>query len=95
MEEKPVELTTRNVIGIIIFSLGLLFIIGTVGSLDYAFECGKATTGADLITAIIRTMIGLVACGVAIPIGGSMYCTEQETDTRENEDEEVENYGNQ
>lgn len=83
---RQVKFTPRNVVGAIIFALGILAILGAVGRGDYAYEIGQAYTSADMRREAIQIVVGLAVCAVAVPIGGAVYYEDTESEvTDENE----------
>lgn len=88
---RQVKFTPRNVVGAIIFALGILAILGAVGRGDYAYETGQAYTSADMRREAIQIVVGLAICAVAVPIGGAVYYDESEvTDQNERDTGETE-----
>ena len=88
MEDKPIKLTIRNAIGVVIFIIGTLVILGAVGSLDYIEESGGAVTHADLIDGAVRVVIGLAVCAAAFPIGGPVYYDSNDDEAQEVEEDQ-------
>ena len=60
-------MNTKKLIAGILITFGILFIIGSVGSLDYMQECGQRACGEDVSNMLIK-----VAVGVALTALGAL-----------------------
>lgn len=85
MDNRRVDVTLRNIIGFIVFGIGVLLIIGSVGALDYLDTCGIKTTDKDLLISAIKAIVGIGICAAAFPIGGPMYYADEESGVNEND----------
>ncbi len=56
----------KNIIAAILFTIGFLLVLGSVGQLDFD---GVNVTDNDFIRETIKAAIGAVLCGVSIFIG--------------------------
>lgn len=75
----------KHTIGGILIALGMLFIFGAVGSLDYLGECGIRYGGAELFEVLLRCLGGFA--GIAL---GGFLCRDVEftlDDEKENRED--------
>lgn len=75
----------KHTIGGILIALGMLFIFGTVGNLDYLDECGSRYGGAELFEMLLRCLGGFA--GIAL---GGFLCRDVEftlNDEKENRED--------
>lgn len=73
----------KHTIGGILIALGMLFIFGAVGNLDYLDECGTRYGGAELFEMLLRCLGGFAG----ITLGGFL-CRDVETLNDEKENRE-------
>ena len=73
----------KHTIGGILIALGMLFIFGAVGNLDYLDECGIRYSGAELFEMSLRCLGGFA--GIAL---GGFLCRDVETLNDEKENRE-------
>lgn len=62
-------MNTKKLIAGILITFGILFIIGSVGSLDYMQEYGQKACGEDVSNMLIK-----VAVGIALTALGALVC---------------------
>ena len=75
----------KHTIGGILIALGMLFIFGAVGNLDYLDECGTRYGGAELFEMLLRCLGGFA--GIAL---GGFLCRDVEftlDDEKENRED--------
>ena len=75
----------KHTIGGILIALGMLFIFGAVGNLDYLGECGARYDGAELFEMLLRCLGGFA--GIAL---GGFLCRDVEftlDDKKENRED--------
>ncbi len=53
-------------IAAILFLVGILLCMGSVGSLDYIETCGKIATNADFLSAFVKGGIGIAVLAAAM-----------------------------
>ena len=73
----------KHTIGGILIVLGMLFIFGAVGNLDYLGECGIRYGGAELFEVLLRCLGGFA--GIAL---GGFLCRDVEALNDEKENRE-------
>lgn len=73
----------KHTIGGILIALGMLFIFGAVGNLDYLDECGIRYGGAELFEMLLRCLGGFAG----ITLGGFL-CRDVEVLNDEKENRE-------
>ena len=74
----------KHTIGGILIALGILFIFGAVGNLDYLDECGISYGGAELFEVLLRCLGGFAG----IALGGFLCCdVEVLNDEKENRED--------
>ena len=73
----------KHTIGGILIALGMLFIFGAVGNLDYLDECGIRYGGAELFEVLLRCLGGFA--GIAL---GGFLCRDVEVLNDEKENRE-------
>lgn len=56
----------KNIIVGILFSVGLLFVLGAVGQLDFD---GVNVTDEDFLRETIKAAVGAVLCGISVFVG--------------------------
>ena len=59
----------KKLVAGILITFGILFIIGSVGNLDYMQECGQSASGADVSNMMIKVAVGVVMTAVGALIG--------------------------
>ena len=59
----------KKLVAGILVTFGILFIIGSVGNLDYMQECGQSASGADVSNMMIKVAVGIVMTAVGALIG--------------------------
>lgn len=60
-------------IAAVLFLVGLLLCMGSVGTLDYLDACGKMVTNADFLSAFVKGGIG-----IAVLIAAMILCHDYE-----------------
>ena len=73
----------KHTIGSILIALGMIFIFGAVGNLDYLDECGIRYGGAELFELLLRCLGGFA--GIAL---GGFLCRDVEVLNDEKENRE-------
>lgn len=57
----------KKLVAGILITFGILFVVGSVGNLDYMQECGQSASGADVVGMLIK-----IAVGVALTALGAL-----------------------
>ena len=65
----------KHLIGGTLAALGVLFILGAVGHLDYLDECGERYGSKEVREMAVRSVVGLAAAGM-----GAFLCRDVEFD---------------
>ena len=58
----------KLMVGILI-TFGILFILGSVGNLDYMQECGQSACGEDVSKMLIKVAVGVAMTALGALVG--------------------------